>query len=288
MICIQEKGAVLFNQGGECSLSFMSKNASKQIWVLAIGGFLITTVGIGGPAYAAPPEGRGSERAQEVANQGHGNGHSKDSSHSNHAAIIRDPTHGKHSWQPGSFNFHARKPGDSGEREFHSQNEQGTSSGRGVEASSLKQLNRTIVRDFENTLADLRKPEQPRWWNNAPFPMLDPYGHSRDDRKELYGNRGRPIRGAEPAPGPEPPPPGEEPPPPQEEPPPPPAPEPQYVTVTQETYNILQLIDWNGVEVTKSLLSGLGYTSQEVDFLLTLSLAQIQTALSSGGQILIP
>jgi hypothetical protein len=78
--------------------------------------------------------------------------------------------------------------------------------------------------------------EHARWWYNpnddrgqgnmGRVMMLCPYGHDRDDRKELYGNRGRVIK---PQPTPEPPAPEPEPTPdPTPEPTPePPAPEPE-------------------------------------------------------------
>ena len=41
-----------------------------------------------------------------------------------------------------------------------------------------------------------------RWSNHSGLTMLDPYGHSKDDRMDVYGNRGRVIPAPDPTPDP--------------------------------------------------------------------------------------
>ncbi|MDD5216681.1 MAG: hypothetical protein PHN49_11125 [Candidatus Omnitrophica bacterium] len=146
-----------------------------------------------------------------------------------------------------------------------------------------------VLKDFASALEKIRAKG-----NNSGKLMLDPYGLVKDDRKEIYGNRGRPIQGEviEPPPVEDPPPavdpPPVEEPPPAVEPPPPPPPEPQVVSVTQTTVSIIELMVWNGQTVTRQLLSDQGYTSSQIDFLLTLSLTQLRTAASGTGTIPLP
>ena len=96
-----------------------------------------------------------------------------------------------------------------------------------------------ILRDLDYSLKKLNNlkfanhPKDDRGQGNmGKVDMLDPYGFSKDDRMELYGNRGRIIRISEPEPVPEPIPPEPEPippPPPEPEPIPEPPPEPEPI-----------------------------------------------------------
>ena len=133
--------------------------------------------------------------------------------------------------------------------------------------------------------------------DNSGLLKLDPYGLVKDDRMELYGNRGRLVREEVPEPPPPVEPPVEEPPaedPPAEEPPPvvePPVEEPPeetYVTVTAATIFAIQLLPWSGEEITRQILADQGYTTIEIDFLLSQTLTTLKTAVNNGGTLLMP
>lgn len=97
--------------------------------------------------------------------------------------------------------------------------------------------------------------------------MLDPYGHAKDDRKEIYGNRGRVVRDkVEPAPQPE----------------LPPAPttylDTNYVRVDQTTWLVReQWWIYSGMTYEQ-----IGYSTEEADFLRSLTRDQMMDAYYSG------
>lgn len=122
----------------------------------------------------------------------------------------------------------------------------------------------------EGCLKEKAKEEAPSQTRvEAPLLKLDPYGHSKDDRKELYGNRGRVIRVKEAAPAPEP--------------------------IAPTTY---MDINYVRVDQTATLIydqwwiySGAtfeqyGYTTEEADFLRSLTRDQIYDAYYEGFAIM--
>lgn len=253
---------------------------------------------------AEPPEGKGSERAHEVAaGKGNGNGNAHANNESSIQSARKNSIDRMLSRQAGGKNFYVRKAGDFEWRgsSVPSQEENDTkyrpSNGKTGGENSLKQKNRLLVNDFEQALGKLRKYERARWGdhprdtrgqgNMGKVDMLDPYGFARDDRKELFGNRGRVIHPEEtpppPSEDPPPPPPDEEPPPPPTEDPPPPPDTTQQILVSSETVEILRFAQWYGTETTTQLLmSNLGYTYEEATYLQSLSLDLVTGALIDG------
>lgn len=182
---------------------------------------LYPLVGFPTSAFAAPPEGKGQGQGNGNGNQGNrGNSdQAKAERGQSRADVVSRSAERAHSKQAGGKDFYSKKPGDYGQRELPIQASdtainsfsKRSDAARGREASLLRDQNRRIVEDFEKVIGKLREHKEhgkgkdnARWnfnpkddrgqGNNSKHDMLDPYGHSKDDRMELYGNRGRVIR----------------------------------------------------------------------------------------------
>jgi hypothetical protein len=267
---------------------------------------------------AKPPEekenqggGQGQERGHQNPHAPGGGGqsasHGQAQGHLNHAAAVhRTGVERIQSRQIGGRNFHAKKAGDYGEREIpvsSSKNDEHFNRSinqflKGKDFSLLAiNENRTIVANFEQALRQLRTLDHSRWnynpndtrgqGNMGKVDMMDPYGFAKDDRKELYGNRGRPIRESEPPPEPTPEPTPDPSPEPTPEPTPEPSPEPspeppQTISVSSATLEILSGAWWYGPAATTYLLQNMGYTYEEAQYLQSLSLAEVSAGLEQG------
>lgn len=235
------------------------------------------------PVTAEPGKGKGKGQQNSVeknrGNSGQKVNKGKSAKGQATAALARKHIHSSHYKHKGGVHFDATNTSGTGIEDTSLNVRQRHAHGK---ALGHEHSNRKIVQGFQDVLDKIRARG-----NNAPFEMLDPYGLVKDDRKELYGNRGRPLKGdAEPPPPPEEPPtdPPEEPPPPDDPPTDPPE-EPTEVTVTEETVNIIELMVWNGEDTTRQLLSDQGYTDTEIDLLLSVSLSDLQAALDGDGTI---
>lgn len=258
------------------------------------------------PAFSDPPEDRGRS-ASEHQNKGNRNEHGASShergsetrsqgrSETARANLIKhmEAHQGgrKHLDFKGRASFGPEDFGSASGTNFSYLKSQ---SGGGHHDAFGKNENTRLIRDFEHALKKLENKDHGRWFynpkddwsqnNRGKLEMLDPYGHSFDDRMLLYGNRGRPIRSSpepEPEPSPEPAP----------EPVPEPSPQPPpeeltYLTVTSATLAAWQFINygWLYPEVT---FEELGYSQAEADFLKSLSYDAILQA-ASDGYILLP
>lgn len=188
---------------------------------------LYPLVGFPTSAFAAPPEGKG--QGQENG-QGNGNGNGNQGNHGNsdhaktergqsRADVVSRSAERAHSKQAGGKDFYSKRAGDYGQRELPIQASdtainsfsKRSDATKGHEASLLRDQNRRIIEDFEKVIGKLRehkehsKGKDNARWNSNPkddrgqgnmgkVDMLDPYGHSKDDRMDLYGNRGRVIQ----------------------------------------------------------------------------------------------
>lgn len=278
---------------------------------------------------AAPPPGKGSDRSQEVtadkgpsAEKGSSgekgapaekgpsaasfNAHAR--SETGRRDVRKNSTDRMLSRQLGGKNFFQKKAGDYGTKDnVMSDLDEPEKFRRALigkdrhDSFNKSLMNRLLISNFEMAIGKLRTSDRSGWdrhpmdtrgqGNMGKVDMMDPYGFSKDNRMELYGNRGRVIR----EPVLPPPPPAEEPPPPaveppaEEPPPPPPAEEPPPVDTTEkivietETVNFLRYAKWYGPETTTNLLmDNLGYTYEQAIYLQTLSLSVITDALTTG------